>query len=157
MDGYRSYPPVRSFVDQLIRDKTVIYLSQLVRPELLQALVGIANTPGVLPQGVRRAHKLHRWGDLEHVREQWLQQGLHDFEVLRGDFTAVYEVGVDPELSDASALLMARYNLKSYDALHVASSVVVGVADLATLDTDFMRVAGREPLRVYLIGTVPTQ
>ena len=154
MDGYRSYPVVRSMTDQLIRDQTTVYVSQLTRPEFLQSLVAIANIPAMLPQRVRRAHRLHRWGDVEQVREQWLQHGLEDLETLYEDFAAVHEVGIDSVLSESARSLMARYNLKSYDAFHVAAAIAVGAPDLVTLDADFLRVHEHEPVRIHLIQTV---
>jgi hypothetical protein len=61
-----------------------VTFSELVRVELLQALVATANDPGRLQSSVRRRYRLQHWGRLDSVRRAWLQDGV----ALFADFVA---------------------------------------------------------------------
>ncbi len=70
-----------------------------------------------------------------------MQRGVAQFDDLMSEFARVFEIPIDPVNRERSASLMACYHLSSYDALHVATALELGIIDFATLDADFTAVA----------------
>jgi len=58
-------------------------------------------------------------------------------------------VGITPKIGDRAAVLRAKYNLKTPDALHVAVAIDVGCDALLTNDLELKRVT---ELTVLLLG-----
>jgi predicted nucleic acid-binding protein len=56
--------------------------------------------------------------------------------------TSIRDVYLDTSLVCAAVVRGSRYHLNSYDALHVATAMEVGISTIATLDADFVRVTG---------------
>jgi predicted nucleic acid-binding protein len=75
------------------------------------------------------------------VREDWLRTGLRQFEQLLGQFPESYLVALSDEIVEQAVSLMARFHLKSFDAIHVATAMAAGVDAIAAIDADFERVA----------------
>lgn len=138
MRGTVHHEVTTAFYDELIAQGSTIYFSTLLRAELLQSFVAIGNNPRSLTQATRRLYRLQHWGRDEAVRQTWLNTGLQQFESFLNQFTAVNEIILDAETIASSTEVMARFQLKSYDAIHVASAVVAGVRDIATVDIDFL-------------------
>lgn len=138
--GTQHYAVARAYFERLFAANTVICFSDLLRVELLQAARRIGTTPGLLPESTRRRHRLQHWGRLADAREAWLRYGLDEFEALLDQFYGVDEYALTPAIFSASVTLMAQHNLKSYDALHVATARAVGAPRLVTLDRDYAAV-----------------
>ena len=68
--------------------------------------------------------------------------GIEGFDELVELFVEAFEFPVNFVSWERVAAFMTRYHLNSYDALHVATAIEAGVATIATLDADFVRVAG---------------
>jgi predicted nucleic acid-binding protein len=83
---------------------------------------------------------LQHWGTRTDVRERWLRHGLHLFEQLIDQFSRAFVIPLNDAIIDRGVTLMARYHLKSYDAIHVASAIEAGLSDIAATDGDFARV-----------------
>lgn len=127
-----------------------IYYSQLLKIELLQAVRSVGTAAGNLSDELRSIHRLARWGRDETVRRAWMQFGMNQFVELTDQFSEVYEIPISDDIWVRSAELMVTYHLDSYDAVHAASALSLGVFDLATLDTHFTRIAD---LTVHLLRT----
>jgi predicted nucleic acid-binding protein len=119
----------------------VVCFSDLLRVEVLHALRRIGSAPEYLTGSVRRRHRLQHWGQREAVRDEWFRFGLREFEALLDEFYRVDEIALTPSILNTCATLMARYNLKSNDAVHLATARAVGVAQIVTLDRDFAAVS----------------
>ena len=55
---------------------------------------------------------------------------------------ALVEIPLTSEIRQSALALMSRYNLDSYDAVHVASAESEGVVDFASFDEAFRRADG---------------
>lgn len=128
------------FAVGLANSGSAIYFSQLLRVELLQALRKIGTDPNGLRESVRRKNRLQHWGRIESVRENWLRFGLSQFDTFLIQFRAAYELAMTPEIVASAVGLMARHNLKSNDAVHLATARAAGVTQIVTLDRDFSSV-----------------
>jgi predicted nucleic acid-binding protein len=124
-----------------------VVFSQVLWLEFSQALVKLA-LGTELPAAERRRHRFARWGRHVDVREQWYRFGLDELEAFLGRFAAVTEVEFRREIWLASLDVMARTQLRSHDAVHVATAREVGVRDFVTVDDHFRRVPD---LRVWLM------
>lgn len=67
-------------------------------------------------------------------------------------FTEIVELPLTAPILTTSITVMARYRPRSYDAVHVASALSVGIADFASVDADFRRVSN---LRLRLLRDAP--
>jgi predicted nucleic acid-binding protein len=138
--GSRYHVAARAYCEALVAGRIRVYMSQMLRIELLQAMRALATVPESLPGSIRRQFRLSHWGNDLEVRDAWMQTGLAQFEDWSNQFSEVYELSVDLPAWEQVAALMTRYHLNSYDALHAATAIEAGISTLATLDRDFSRV-----------------
>jgi predicted nucleic acid-binding protein len=61
------------------------------------------------------------------------------------------EIDLNQRILDTALDLMATYQLKSNDAIHVATALAVGATEIATADADFLAIQGIGGLAVTLI------
>ena len=73
-------------------------------------------------------------------------------EELLSEFNQVFEAPHDLSIWALSVEIMCRYQIKSYDATHVATAMRLGIADFASVDGDFAKV---DMLNVSLIRDAP--
>lgn len=151
MHGAMYHVAARDFCTALAEASSHIYFSSLLQVELLQTLVSIGNDPVQLPGRVRRRYRLHRWGDSDTIRLTWLEHGIGLLEQFLGQFAEVDEIAIAPEIVSAAIPVMARFKLRSYDALHVSTAISSGVSHFATTDADFLRLEGSSAMTVHLI------
>lgn len=137
LSGSANHVVARDYGRALSGAGSAIYFSQILRMELLQALRKIGTDPRGMRGSVRREYRLQHWGRLESVREHWLRYGLAEFDRFLRQFRAAYEVAMTTDIVAEAVIGMARYNLKSNDAIHLATARSIGVEQLATLDADF--------------------
>ena len=109
----------------------------------------------VLAGDVRRTYRLHRWHD-PLVREAYLQAMLRTLENLLAQFEW-HEVALTETIRRDATRLMAEYNLRSYDAVYLASARAVGVADFASLDRGYRRVDGLQLWNDRIFSGEPVQ
>ena len=86
--------------------------------------------------------------NLLHENEEFHEHGDQYLRTFLDLFDR-YEVRIGTRLLDRALQLMARYNLKSHDACVAAIAFHTDVADVVSLDKDFLRVDG---LRVWNNG-----
>lgn len=91
-----------------------------------------------LGQALRQHFQLDQWQD-PGVRYKYLQAMLADFEALLAQFEWT-EIFLEDTIRAEAISVMARYNLGSQDAIHLASAFSEGVRDFASLDRRFRRV-----------------
>ena len=103
----------------------------------------------------RRTYRLHRWHD-PLVREAHLQAMLRTLENLLAQFEW-HEVALAEAVRRDDARLMAEHNLRSYDAVHLASATAVGVPDFASLDRGYRRVDGLQLWNDRIFSGEPVQ
>jgi predicted nucleic acid-binding protein len=78
--------------------------------------------------------------------------GFSQFDRLMGTFQDVTEVPLSLTACIQSRRIMDDYDLKSYDALHVATARALRLRNFATTDREFRVVTG---LRLCLIRDTP--
>lgn len=121
--------------------------SQILWIEFTQALTNAARGTELSPQ-LRRRFRLARWSTNPEVRARWLENGLHELEVFLQAFAEVVEVPLRRSIWIASVDVVAQTQLRSHDAIHVATAREAGVADFVTVDAHFRRITD---LRVHVI------
>ncbi len=77
-----------------------------------------------------------------------MSAGMQKFDAFLNRFDEVAELPFHTRIWEESVEIMARDQLKSLDAAHIATARVYGLRHFATLDSDFSRV---QDLRVWLI------
>lgn len=95
----------------------------------------------LFPEALRRAFRLDRWDTDAQVRARWMVHGVQRFEALIARFATVTEVEFSIPIWRASIDIMAQTNLRSHDAIHVATARAAAVRDFATVDAHFRRVS----------------
>lgn len=131
----------------LAANNTAIYFSELVRLEVAHVIRRIATTSAA-PQHLNAHYRLSRFNSDSMVRQEWMQFGLTEFESLLQTFFVVYEVPYHRAVWQQAFSLMSLYNLRSYDAAHIATALITRVSDFASVDSDYTRVSG---LRIHII------
>lgn len=145
--------PCTAFCARLATQGSRIYFAQLLRLELANALRLLAmDSRRQLPLDLRQQFQLDQWATDHVARQRWLRFGMGQLEAFLGHFEAV-EIIADSETWKRGVQVMARQNLKSYDAFHVAAAQANGVRHLATTDRDFRGV--RSP-RIWLVRDHPS-
>lgn len=108
-----------------------IYFFRILRIELAQALRNLV-TRQQLPATTRDHFLLDRWEDDLFVLERWFFDGLRRFRLFLSQFDEAVEVGYRLPIWERSVRIMARYQLRSLNALHVATAREIGILDFAT-------------------------
>ena len=91
-----------------------------------------------LPLEQQQQYRLDRWQE-GSVREAYVRAFLRYLEELLDQFRWI-EIPFTAEVQAAALQLVARYNLGSEDAAHLASAREARVIDLASLDNGFRKV-----------------
>lgn len=142
---------VQSFLATLLQADSPVFVSDLVRVELAQAIKAIANDPGAIPERERRKWKLHRWGDLQQVREDWYDYCFANYDTLLAQFVTAEEMALSRGVIESAVELMAAFQIGSNDAIHTATALAAGASTLATLDADFLKLASIPGLTIHVI------
>ena len=122
-EGDGRHEACRAFLGSLFRAGTEIVVSPLLFVEA--------------PASWRR---LYNRGALEGAtRQAAYEQASQALRELLGELLTT-EVTLTRELIESATSLAGRYNLNAHDAVHVAVAREVQVADIITLDRDFVRV-----------------
>jgi predicted nucleic acid-binding protein len=128
-----------SFAGRLQDAGTVIAYSTLLRLEHLNAWRNLLKD-GLLPPEPGPQLRLEL-NVAEDDRSHWLRVA----DILLGQFLAQFprtEIRLNQRVVSLAIELVGRFNLQSYDAVHVASAFHAGCTDIASLDKDFRRVEG---------------
>ncbi len=106
-----------------------------IHPQLRKSYVirRIATTSAA-PRHLNVHYQLSRFNSDSMVQQEWMQFGMTEFESLLHTFFVVYEVPYHRAVWQQAFSLMSLYNLRSYDAAHIATALVTGVSDFASVD-----------------------
>jgi predicted nucleic acid-binding protein len=131
------------FCNRLVVDDCRVYFSLLLRLEIAQTVQNFAarNSGAQLPETVRQQHQIDQWSASFEVRRRWLFFGLSRLSALLARFAEYVELPIRAPLYDDSVELMARWELGSNDALHIATAQAHGIQYFATTDRGFRDVS----------------
>jgi predicted nucleic acid-binding protein len=128
------------FCDQLIARRSTIYFSQILRLEMTEAVRKVATIPGRAPANLREDFRLDDWERDPSVRRQWFHFGVQEFEALFARFAEVYELPFDRSIWLRSVEIMADRQLRSHDAIHLATAYEYRLPCFATTDDEFLKI-----------------
>ena len=128
------------FCNRLISQQTTVYFSQILRLELTEAVRKVATIPGRAPAGLRQHFRLDDWERDPSVRREWFQFGVQEFDALFSQFAEVYELPFDRSIWLRSVEIMAERQLRSHDAVHLATAYEYRLTCFATTDDEFRKV-----------------
>ena len=117
---------------------STVWISQLLRVEYLQAVRSIA-TQGRAPSQLSKTFDLDNWVD-SRVREAWLRHCWELLDEYIGILPSVVELPITRNEIDRAPYLMARFALRSQDALHLATALHYDIPVFWTCDDHFQRV-----------------
>lgn len=150
--GLAHSEPCAAFCEQLADRRSVVYFSYLLRLEIAQALKNVATRPRQLPESLRLQFRLAQWATESAVRRRWMRFGFSQFDSLMATFQDVREIPLSLAACMQSRRIMSDYDLKSYDALHIATVRELRLRDFAATDREFRTVSG---LKLWLIRDPP--
>lgn len=133
-----------SFVDGLREANTQVVYSELMRLEFANAVAELARSTrrrGELPEEIVKEFALDRWSTDPAVRSHWLQFGMTELDSLLGSFYVDEEIPIDDLVIGNALEMMVEHDLRSYDAVHVATARLQSVRHLATCDGGFQSAA----------------
>ncbi len=139
------------FCAQLAERGSRVYFSQVLRLELAEAVRRLAADPkraARLPPDLRREYQLGQWGTNLFVRQRWMDFGVQQLDALLDRFAEAFELPFRPKVWRSSLAVIVDHQLRSLDAIHVATAREYRIRHLATTDDDFSRVTD---LRVWLL------
>lgn len=131
------------FCARLVDRGSRVYFSQVLRLELSEAIRKLAADPrraARLPPDLRREHQLDQWGTNLFVRQRWMDFGVPQFDALIDRFAEAFELPFRPKTWRSSFGVIVDHQLRSLDAIHVATVRKNRIRHLATTDRDFTRV-----------------
>jgi predicted nucleic acid-binding protein len=143
-----------AFSRRLAAERCQIFFSQILRLELSEAIRKLATRPDRIPNDLRTRFQLDEWNQSLFVRHRWMQNGLQRFAMLLESFREVVELSFDEEIWRSSVTTMADEQLRSHDAIHVATARSFGVACIAAADDHFRRI---KDIDVRLIWDTPAE
>ena len=130
----------RDLCQRLIHQGCTVYFSQVLRLEFTEAVRKLATIHGRVPPEVRRRFRLDDWERDVTVRRGWLLFAVDRLESLLLRFTEVYEIPFDHSIWLRSVEGMAERQLRSHDAIHLATAYENRLACFATTDDEFLKV-----------------
>ncbi len=140
MVGSKNSRASAEFCDRLVIRRSCIYFSQLLLLELSETIKWLATKPDELPDSVRSQHWLDDWETSVVVRRQWMNFGVAQLEAFLERFEETFELPLRKSTWLSSVGIMAEEQMRSYDALHVATGREARFRDLATTDRHFRKI-----------------
>lgn len=128
----------RAALETLLKSENVVHFSIILRMEYAQAIRNLASR-GQLPTELRKGFHLDNWSD-PVVRTQWMQYGMGQLDTLINDLPTVVELPVSGTIISQASEYMARYALRSQDAVHLATALHYEIPVFWTCDDHFSRV-----------------
>jgi predicted nucleic acid-binding protein len=138
--------PSQQFCERLGIFGARVYVSTLLRLEFVNALRSLALPRNPrrprLPEATRQQFRLQDWETAAAVREAWMGFGEQQLEAFFDQFAEAIELPLRAGTAARTVALMCQYNMKSYDAVHVAVATENGLRDFASTDREFRPVQG---------------
>jgi predicted nucleic acid-binding protein len=129
-----------TFCERLAEERCRVYFSQILRLELTEAIRKLATIPGRAPADLYARFRLKEWERDASVRRQWLRFGVQQFDALLERFALVYELPFRQSIWLRSVEIMADRQLRSHDAIHLATAYENRLTCFATTDDEFLKV-----------------
>ncbi len=120
------------FLNRLAQQPSTICFNNLLEMELAEVAFRIALTDRFGVNGWRMAR---RDGRARRRARRLMEDALEAWQDVLAAFSYV-RVGLE-EVEPAVPQLMSAFGLKSYDAVHAATALYVGVEAIVALDSDF--------------------
>jgi predicted nucleic acid-binding protein len=130
-----------AFCADLIARDCRVYFSQILRLELTEAIRKLATIPGRAPENLYARFRLGDWERDRSVRRDWLRFGVWQFEALLRRFAVVNELPFRHSIWLRSVEIMADRQLRSHDAIHLATAYEYRLPCFATTDDEFLKIA----------------
>jgi predicted nucleic acid-binding protein len=124
----------------LAESGSIVYLSVLSHTEFAQAFRILATRQHVAPHLIDE-FDLRSWSKRE-VRERWLGYWYAEFQSIVASFPEAVHLPVGRAIVQQSVDVMARYALRSQDAIHLATALHYEIPVFWTCDKHFQRVDG---------------
>ena len=137
--GENEHDECLSFSEKLLTAGTVVLYSSILRAEYLNAWRTLIHK-GYLPSEPSPQIRMEM-GSLPGDRRHWLRIADRLLYQFLSNFYR-REVRLNRRVMNSIVDLMGKYNLKSYDAIHLASAADVGCRELVSFDDHFRRVDG---------------
>lgn len=115
-----------------------VYFSQILRIEYYQAFRGLA-TKNQLPGPIYEEFSLDQWSQRD-VRRRWMEHGRKQLGLFLRWLPSPTELPLDASVIDHSVTVMARYALRSLDAVHITTALHYEIPVFWTCDDHFLRV-----------------
>jgi predicted nucleic acid-binding protein len=132
------------FTEQLSAANSQVVFSELTRLEFANAVAEVARSSRrrlELPGDMVKEYGLDRWSSDPGIRSHWLKFGHEELEALLNSFYAVVEVPIDDLVLANAVDMMADHDLRSYDALHIATARLQSIRHVASCDGAFINAA----------------
>jgi predicted nucleic acid-binding protein len=124
---------------QLLREtQSRVFLSAITAMEYAQAFRSLA-TRGTASRAVILEFELGRWNEAS-IRHRWMTFWRDELERFRRSLPDCVELPITPEINHQSFDLVARYALRSQDAVHLATALHYEIPVFWTCDDHFSRV-----------------
>jgi predicted nucleic acid-binding protein len=130
----------RDLCQRLIQQGATVYFSQILRLEFTEAVRKLATIQGRVPPEVRRQFRPDDWELDVAVRRRWLLFAVDRLESLLLRFANVYEIPFERSIWLRSVEIMAERQLRSHDAIHLATAYENRLTCVATTDDEFLKV-----------------
>jgi predicted nucleic acid-binding protein len=130
----------RDFCERLIAQGCTVYFSQILRLELSEAGRKLATISGRVSADLRREYRLDDWERDVSVRRAWLFFMADEFELLPARFAEVLELPFDEAIWLRSVEVMAERQVRSHDAVHLATAYENRLTCFATTDDGLLEI-----------------
>lgn len=133
-----------AFCQRLAAEGATVVYSSIMRYEYAHIAQTLARPDSRrrIPTDIVSDFDLGDWDDDIVVRRRWMEATRENLERLLSQFAFAVEVPVRSEIWNDALDLMIEFQLRSYDALHVASARWYNVNDIAASDRHFADVTG---------------
>jgi hypothetical protein len=128
------------FCNRLAGEKRRVHFSRILRLELSEAIRKLATKPGRLPADFYGHFQHDQWERNIFVRRRWFEFCLQQISTFIDGFDRYFELPFRESIWRASVVIMARDQLRSHDAIHVATARTYHIPCMATTDQHFRKI-----------------
>lgn len=134
VDGVSHFNQCKEFLEKLIEKQPIVVFSNLLRAELWRARLVIVfqNLEQKRYINLQRCCKKYPTASIDHYPE--ISEVNKLFNELLKNFKDWVESPVDDKIINIALPLTKKYNLCSYDAIHIATMLSKGIRDIVVFD-----------------------
>ena len=127
-----------AFCNEIDANDSVPVISELAYVEFADTVAKFGRSPArraEIDPAICGQFDLEHWTNSDVVRHAWMEFGLDQLDsLLTSSFQSFVEVPLTGALITSARALMTQCNLRSNDAIHVASALQEGTTHLASVD-----------------------